>query len=154
MTAADETTRSRRTKDMTRRAILRASDADREKVAERLRHAAAEGRLFADELEERLGAALSAKTYGELDEVVSDLPEPAPARARRPGELSRARPTVALAVALPLAMTLIAMIAFALVGHGHPGRAGDRLASGAPLIWLVWIALGWRYLSRRRNGTR
>jgi Domain of unknown function (DUF1707) len=137
---------------MTRRAILRASDADREQVAERLRHAAAEGRLFADELEERLGAALSAKTYGELDEVVSDLPDPAPGRASQPGELSRARPAVALAVALPLAVMLIAMIAFAFAGHGHPGRHG--LASGAPLIWLVWIALGWRYLSRRRNGTR
>jgi hypothetical protein len=136
---------------MTRRAILRASDADREQIAERLRHAAAEGRLFADELEERLGAALSAKTYGELDEVVSDLPEPGPSHTRRPGDVVPARPAVAVAVAL--AVMLIALIAFALAGHGHPGRGGDGLASGAPLVWLVWIALGWRYLSRRRNGT-
>ncbi|HWE09222.1 MAG TPA: DUF1707 domain-containing protein [Solirubrobacteraceae bacterium] len=139
---------------MTRRAILRASDADREQVAERLRQAAAEGRLFADELEERLGAALSAKTYGELDEVVSDLPDPGPSHPRRSGELVRARPAVALAVALPLAMMLIGIIAFALAGHDHPGHGGGGLASGAPLIWLVWIALGWRYLSRRRNRMR
>ena len=59
---------------MTKRAVLRAADADREQVAERLRRAAAEGRLLTEELEERLGAALSAKTYGELDAIVSDLP--------------------------------------------------------------------------------
>lgn len=39
---------------MTRRVTLRTSDADRERVAEGLRHAAAEGRLLADELEARL----------------------------------------------------------------------------------------------------
>jgi Domain of unknown function (DUF1707) len=59
---------------MSRRATLRASDADREQVAEFLRHAAGEGRLLVDELEDRLGAALSAKTYAELDAVIADLP--------------------------------------------------------------------------------
>lgn len=59
---------------MTRRATLRASDADREQVAEFLRHAAGEGRLLVDELEDRLGAALSAKTYAGLDVVIADLP--------------------------------------------------------------------------------
>jgi hypothetical protein len=54
---------------------------------------------------------------------------------------------IALAVALPLAVMLIGMVAFAVAGDGHPDR-------GAPLIWLIWIALGWRFLSRRRNGTR
>jgi hypothetical protein len=139
---------------MTRRAILRASDADREHIAERLRQAAAEGRLFADELEERLGAAFSAKTYGELDEVVSDLPDPEPRPTGRRGEFTRRRPAVALAVALALAMMLIAMIASAVAGHGHLGHGGHGPGSGAALIWLVWIALGWRYLSRRRNRTR
>ena len=42
---------------MARRATLRASDADRERVAERLRHAAGEGRMLdPEELEERLEA--------------------------------------------------------------------------------------------------
>lgn len=59
---------------MNRRATLRASDADREQVAEFLRHAAGEGRLLIDELEDRLGAALSAKTYAELDAIIADLP--------------------------------------------------------------------------------
>jgi hypothetical protein len=59
---------------MSRRATLRASDADREQVAELLRHAAGDGRLLVDELEDRLGAALSAKTYAELDAIIADLP--------------------------------------------------------------------------------
>jgi hypothetical protein len=59
---------------MAKRATLRASDADREQVAERLRHAAGEGRIVAEELEERLEAVFSARTYGELDAVVADLP--------------------------------------------------------------------------------
>lgn len=53
---------------------IRASDADREHVAERLRKAADEGRLFVDEFDERLGQALSARTYGELDAIIADLP--------------------------------------------------------------------------------
>ena len=53
---------------------MRASDDDRERVAERLRLATGEGRLLAHELEERLAKALRARTYGELDDVVWDLP--------------------------------------------------------------------------------
>jgi Domain of unknown function (DUF1707) len=48
--------------DTTSRAALKASDADREQVAERLRQAAAEGRLQSDELDDRLGIALSARS--------------------------------------------------------------------------------------------
>ena len=59
---------------MAARSILRASDADRERVAERIRHAATEGRLTSDELEDRMHRALSARTYGELDQLVADLP--------------------------------------------------------------------------------
>lgn len=53
---------------------LRASDADREQVAERLRQATAEGRLNADELEERLQGLFAARTYRELDALLADLP--------------------------------------------------------------------------------
>jgi Domain of unknown function (DUF1707) len=55
---------------------IRVSDADRERVAERLREHYAAGRLSADELDERLSAALSAKTFGDLRAVMADLPEP------------------------------------------------------------------------------
>jgi uncharacterized protein DUF1707 len=65
---------------------LRASDAEREHVVELLRAHAAEGRLSADELEERLGAAYAAATRAELKPLLADLPAraPAPAPARGP----------------------------------------------------------------------
>ena len=56
---------------------LRASDADRQHVADRLRAALDEGRLTLLEYDERLGAAYGALTYGELAKVTHDLPGPA-----------------------------------------------------------------------------
>ncbi|GGT14351.1 DUF1707 SHOCT-like domain-containing protein [Streptomyces chromofuscus] len=53
---------------------LRASDADRERVAEILRDALAEGRLDMAEFEERLDATYEARTYGELAPITRDLP--------------------------------------------------------------------------------
>ncbi|MCQ4209509.1 DUF1707 SHOCT-like domain-containing protein [Streptomyces longispororuber] len=55
---------------------LRASDADREQVAERLRDALAEGRLDMEEFEERLDATYKARTYRELAPLTRDLPGP------------------------------------------------------------------------------
>ncbi len=67
------------------RSELRASYDDRDRVVETLRIAAGDGRLTAEELDERLELALTARTYGELAKLVSDLPasgsvasEPAP----------------------------------------------------------------------------
>jgi hypothetical protein len=59
---------------MGERSKLRASDADREHVADRLRTAVTEGRITHDEFEERLHQALSALTYGQLDPLLADLP--------------------------------------------------------------------------------
>ncbi|AOT59077.1 hypothetical protein A4G23_01908 [Streptomyces rubrolavendulae] len=56
---------------------MRASDTEREAVAERLRDALAEGRLDMAEFDERLDAAYRAKTHGELVPLVRDLPAPA-----------------------------------------------------------------------------
>ncbi|MFB7931076.1 MULTISPECIES: DUF1707 domain-containing protein [Streptomyces] len=53
---------------------LRASDADRERVAGILRDAVAEGRLDMTEFEERLDATYQARTYGELVPITRDLP--------------------------------------------------------------------------------
>lgn len=53
---------------------LRASDSDRDRIAEILRDAAGEGRLGMDELDDRLSAVYAAKTYGELEPIVQDLP--------------------------------------------------------------------------------
>ncbi|MFD4923276.1 DUF1707 domain-containing protein [Streptomyces goshikiensis] len=53
---------------------LRASDADRERVVERLRDAVAEGRLDMEEFQERLEAAYASRTYAELEPLTRDLP--------------------------------------------------------------------------------
>ncbi|MEW2297681.1 DUF1707 domain-containing protein [Streptomyces sp. NPDC006743] len=53
---------------------LRASDADRDRIADMLRDALAEGRLTADEHAERVEGVLNAKTVGELEVFIQDLP--------------------------------------------------------------------------------
>jgi Domain of unknown function (DUF1707) len=56
------------------RSELRASHEDRDRVVELLRISAGDGRLTADELDERLEQAMTARTYGELAKLVADLP--------------------------------------------------------------------------------
>jgi DUF1707 SHOCT-like domain len=122
---------------MAGRSALRASDADRERVAERLRKAAGEGRLLTEELEQRLEASFAARTYGQLDAVLSDLPGrrlPAPARTRRDGWL---RPTLALAIAVPLALAVIAAVALVVTG----------VLAG----WVLWVLAGWFLFGRHRR---
>ncbi len=53
---------------------LRASDEDRDRVADVLRIAFGDGRLSAEEFELRLESAISARTVGELGELTADLP--------------------------------------------------------------------------------
>ena len=150
-----------------RRYSLRASDRDREDVAERLRAATAEGRLLAGELEERLEVALQARTYGELDALVVDLPAPpatVPAIRRRPGLPVVAGATLALGILLSvLAASATAGFArahSAVAGgppwmHGRPdgfyhaGPAG-LVGALAPLVMIVFLvvvcaALGWLF---------
>lgn len=59
---------------------IRCSDADRERVSERLRAAAGEGRLTMTELDERLAAAYAATYQHELAVLTTDLPHSVPAR--------------------------------------------------------------------------
>jgi Domain of unknown function (DUF1707)/Cell wall-active antibiotics response 4TMS YvqF len=71
---------------------LRVSDAERDATVRTLGDNAAVGRLTLDELEDRAGRALAAKTRGELAALTSDLPAEAsaapaaapPARVRKP----------------------------------------------------------------------
>jgi hypothetical protein len=56
------------------RSELRASHDDRDRVVELLRVSAGDGRLTAEELDERLELAMTARTYGELAKLVTDLP--------------------------------------------------------------------------------
>lgn len=57
-----------------RRPEMRAADSDRDQIAERLADALAEGRLDLTEYDARLAQAMSAKTLGELERIVDDLP--------------------------------------------------------------------------------
>lgn len=116
---------------------IRVSDADRERVTARLRDHFAEGRLTQDELDERVSAALNAKTYGDLRQVMTDLPEPGPpprqAAAAPPAPLWRARrPRI-----LPL--VLVALAAALLIPGGWVMFAFLRLLL---VFWLVACLAG------------
>ena len=79
------------------RSELRASHEDRDRVVELLRVSAGDGRLTAEELDERLEQAMTARTYGELARLVADLPAVgsaasavvSPATAPRPKDVVR-----------------------------------------------------------------
>jgi hypothetical protein len=94
---------------------LRASDADREAVAGRLREAATTGHLTIAEADERQAAAYAALTREELVPLTADLPTdpapaPPPAGSRRRGPLtdaSRRRLAVHAAVVGFLAVFLV-----------------------------------------------
>jgi hypothetical protein len=124
---------------------LRASDADREAVAERLRHAAVEGRLEPDELEERLHAALRARTYGDLRRLHSDLPAKPMAWERGRGEVmpgARVALAVAMRVAVALAVVIVVLVVAAVMAAGW-------------MLWaLVWLALWGRRCRSARLGAR
>lgn len=111
---------------------LRASDADREAVAERLRHAAVEGRLEPEELEDRLHAALRARTYGDLERLLADLPtQPVRWERRRAAAVPAAR--VALAVAIWAVVALAAVAAVVIAA---------ALIAAWWMVWaVVWLAL-------------
>ncbi|HEY0716806.1 MAG TPA: DUF1707 domain-containing protein [Streptosporangiaceae bacterium] len=64
--------------------VVRASNTERDVVAGKLQDAFAEGRLDDEEFDERMRSALTARTHGELDVLLTDLPAPAGAGAGRP----------------------------------------------------------------------
>jgi len=119
---------------MARRSALRASDEDRDRVADRLRHAAGEGRLLTEELEERLGAVFSSRTYGELDAVVFDLPAPRDEGRRKTPLWVKATLALAILVAMIAVLALVALIVVGLAG-----------------AWLLWVFFAWFLFGRGRG---
>ncbi|MEV0175254.1 DUF1707 domain-containing protein [Streptomyces sp. NPDC050803] len=99
-------------------AELRASDADRDRIADILREALAEGRLTADEHAERVEGALSAKTVGELEGFIRDLP----AAHRR-----RAAPSPGLPAAVPAVPDDNVVAVFSSAVRKGRWRAGRRI---------------------------
>jgi class 3 adenylate cyclase len=106
---------------------LRASDADRERVAERLREHYGAGRLSEDDLSERVEAAYGVRTMSELAALTADLPA-APGHARRPRR-------GALATSVRIHLTVYLVVNLMLVAIWA--------AAGAGYFWPVWPILGW-----------
>jgi hypothetical protein len=106
------------TQDRYRLPQIKASDAERDAVVAALSEHFQAGRLTTEELEERTGRALAARTVGELDELTTDLParQPAPPTVppQRPGYLTM----------LPWVVPLVALVIVGLAvgaGTGHQG---------------------------------
>jgi hypothetical protein len=109
---------------------LRVSDAERERVTDQLAEHHAAGRLTLAELDERLSAALSARTRDELAAPLADLPT----QPDRPASATSRRPSVAAIGWRTHLGSYLAMIAglwliWALTGGGYP--------------WPIWPMLGW-----------
>jgi hypothetical protein len=112
--------------------IVRASDAERAATAELLRREHAEGRLTTDELDERLGRCYAAKTRGELDALMIDLPyERRQERRQRRRHGPYARPFPPL-----IALALLA----ALIG-----------VTGGHALWLLWPLAFFAFMRVRRH---
>lgn len=117
---------------------IRASDRDREQTAERLRHAAGEGRLLPEELEERLRGAFAARTYAELDALVGDLPSPAAPASPRRVTLVGLRPVLPWLVGLAALLLILMVMAVGVAMREHasavaPFPATQKAASsGSP----------------------
>jgi hypothetical protein len=109
---------------------LRASDADREAAAERIRRSHAEGRLDTTELQERLERCYEAKRLGELHDLVNDLPTDDVPQPQSPLRHWRWR----LAPLVPILIALLAVCAVT-------GRHGFWLV--IPLVFLFY-RLCWR----------
>ncbi|WP_433598987.1 DUF1707 domain-containing protein [Nocardia sp. CA-135953] len=104
---------------------LRASDADREKIAEQLRMAMNDGRLSLHEYDERLEQVYAAKTYGELNPLLSDLPVP-----RKAAPAAQRVPQWVIIMWIPWAAVNALCITI-------------WVATGAGYFWPFWVAVPW-----------
>ena len=114
----------------------RASHADREQVVGTLKAAFVQGRLTADELNERVGQALAARTYADLAALTTDLPaNPAPPRQPAPARqpLNPAAIRAVKAGAGAIGVTVIAVGAAIAV-------AGEPAAAAVIAVFMVVLA--------------
>src|SRR5690625_3407158 len=104
----------------TPQAALRASDADRDRIAGLLGEALADGRLTDEEHRQRLDHLYASKTHGDLVPLTSDLgAEVAPRQGRQPVPVERVHPQVAIlssSMARPTGLVQGRMVATGLFG--------------------------------------
>jgi hypothetical protein len=113
---------------------LRAGDGDREAFAAILREQHLDGRLDSDEFQERLDACMAAKTYADLDRLVTDLPGGEPPAARTAGH--RWHPW-------PFPLLPLVLIAAIVAGTGHHLWFLIPLVAFFVIRPLVWRSWGW-----------
>ncbi len=124
------------------RGKMRAADADRDQVVEILSTAYSEGRLSRDEYDARLENAFSARTYADLDQLVTDLPA---GRATMVPPVAKTNALAMASLACGLAqfvfgpVTAIPAIVFGHVARHQIKRTGEQ---GADLA-LAGLILGW-----------
>jgi hypothetical protein len=114
---------------------VRAGDADREKTADLLGQALAQGYLEMAEYERRLQATFAAATHAGLRQLTADLPVDHLRRndpRRREAVRRAARLSVRIHVAAYLAMVVIVLTVWLAVG----------LSAGAWYFWPIWPILG------------
>ena len=126
---------------------LRVSDAERDAVAAELGEHLKEGRLDTAEFDERVGQAVAAKTRGDLDRLLADLPRPDPV----PPPPARRRAGWPLPL-VPVAFLVIFMTVASVAGHVHGAHAGwaGGAHPGWPLWWFSWWLIPIAILSARR----
>jgi hypothetical protein len=122
---------------------IRIGDAERDAVTSVLHEHFAAGRLDRDELDERLGTALAAKTQGDLKKVTVDLPGP-----NGMPQAERQRPGPPWAGQAPWAHGDRSLAEHGVHGHvahhmkGHPARRHRRGPSPAlPLMIIAFVTL-------------
>jgi len=108
---------------------MRASDGDRDEVISRLRKAATEGRIASEELEQRVSAALKARTYDELEATVADLPG---TPRRTP---SRRHSTAVWAISVVRQNPLLLLVAIPVLA------VTTALLLAAAIVWTVLMAV-------------
>jgi hypothetical protein len=121
---------------------MRAADADRDRVVERLNVAYSEGRLSKDEHDGRLESALSARTYADLDQLVIDLPAAGAAAvtsAAQTNGLALVSLTCGLAPFIFGPLPAIPAIVFGHMARHQIKRTGEQ-GDGLALAGLI---LGW-----------
>lgn len=124
-------------------ADLRVSDADRDAVADELSRHLQDGRLDAAEFEERVGRAVSARTRGDLDGLLADLPPGAPEQP----QASRPRGP------WPFPLAPVAVVVLFLAVTGAAAHAGGHPHPVWALWWLWWlIPVAIFTFRRRRHG--
>ena len=143
---------------------IRVSDQDRQSAIELFSEAYAVGRLSREELDERVTAAYSAKTHGDLRDLTADLPRPAaPTGLRSATVASRRTPPRASQrlVSVMIWMLFALVLAAGLAGLARPAAMWVA-AIPVPIALLLTPApgIGWRHSTRtgtqpgRRDRTR